>query len=99
MFGRPPGGLNSPVPRLGLAGWLGFGALNRTLMLWALLAGSVIGLGEPIAATASPSWAESVGHHWTGLLPMPWSALLLCRAVRPGARQLEIETGLGARLV
>ncbi len=44
--------------------------MNRTLMLWALLVGSVIGLGEAIAETASPSWAESVGDHWTGLVAM-----------------------------
>src|SRR5713101_4071808 len=40
-------------------------------MIWALLVGSVIGLGEAIAETASPSWAESVGDHWTGLVAMP----------------------------
>ena len=44
--------------------------MNRTLMLWALLIGSVIGLGEAIAETASSSWAESVGDHWTGLVAM-----------------------------
>src|SRR5258708_24094085 len=40
------------------------------LMIWALLVGSVIGLGEAIAETASPSWAESVGDHWTGVVAM-----------------------------
>jgi hypothetical protein len=44
--------------------------MNRSVMLWALLVGSVIGLGEAIAETASPSWAESVGDHWTGLVAM-----------------------------
>ncbi len=44
--------------------------MKRTVMLWALLVGSVIGLGEAIAETASPSWAESVGDHWTGLVAM-----------------------------
>jgi hypothetical protein len=42
--------------------------MNRSLMLLALLVGSVIGLGEAIAETASPSWAESVSDHWTGLV-------------------------------
>jgi hypothetical protein len=44
--------------------------MNRSLMLWALLVGSVIGLAEAVAETASPSWAESVGDHWTGLVAM-----------------------------
>ncbi len=44
--------------------------MDRRLMLWALLVGSVIGLGEAIAETALPSWAESVGDHWTGLVAM-----------------------------
>src|SRR5260370_17890060 len=44
--------------------------MNRRLMLWALLVGSVIGLGEALAETAAPSWAESVGDHWIGLLAM-----------------------------
>jgi hypothetical protein len=44
--------------------------MNRSLMLWALLVGSVIGLGEAIVETASPKWAESVGDHWTGLVAM-----------------------------
>jgi hypothetical protein len=44
--------------------------MNRRLMLLALLVGSVIGLGEAIAETASPSWAESVSDHWTGLVAM-----------------------------
>jgi hypothetical protein len=50
--------------------WLGFRAMNRSLMLWALLVGSVIGLGEAVAETASSSWAESVGDHWTGVVAM-----------------------------
>ena len=44
--------------------------MNRRLMIWALLVGSVIGLDESIAETASSSWAESVGDHWTGLVAM-----------------------------
>src|SRR5260370_41801373 len=42
--------------------------MNRSLMLWALLVVAVIGLGEAIAETASPSWAESVSDHWAGLV-------------------------------
>lgn len=44
--------------------------MSRSLMLWALLVGSVIGLVEAVAETASPGWAESVGDHWTGLVAM-----------------------------
>src|SRR5260370_28812043 len=44
--------------------------MNRSLMLWALLVGSVIGLGEAIAETASSSWAEAVGGSWIGLVAM-----------------------------
>src|SRR5258708_16170782 len=47
-----------PVPR----------SMNPSLMLWALHVGSLIGLGEAIAETASASWAESVGDHWPGLV-------------------------------
>src|SRR4029077_14737080 len=65
-----PPRVDCPVRRVVEWDWLGFRAMNRNLMLWALLVGSVIGLGEAIAETASPSWAESVGDHWTGLVAM-----------------------------
>ena len=66
-------------------------------MLWALLVGSVIGLLESVAETVSPSWAESVGDHWTGLLAMLMVVLglwvVLQRFTEP-TRGIRITLGL-----
>lgn len=71
--------------------------MNRSLMLWALLAGSVIGLVEAIAETASPTWAESVGDHWTGLLAMSLVVLglwVVLQSFAEPTRGIKITLGL-----
>ena len=71
--------------------------MNRSLMLWALLVGSVIGLGEAIAETASPSWAESVGDHWTGLVAMSlvvFGFWVIFRSFTEPTRGIRITLGL-----
>src|SRR5260370_21283639 len=71
--------------------------MNRSLMLWALLVGSVIGLGEAIAETASPSWAESVGDHWTGLVAMSLVVVgfwVVLQSFTKPTRGIQITLGL-----
>jgi len=71
--------------------------MNRNLMLWALLVGSVIGLGEAIAETAAPSWAESVGDHWTGLVAMSLVVLglwVVIQSFTEPTRGIRITLGL-----
>jgi len=72
-------------------------AMNRSLMLWALLVGSVIGLGEAIAETAWPSWAESVGDHWIGLVAMSLVVLgfwVVSQSFTKPTRGIRITLGL-----
>src|SRR5215472_13767432 len=71
--------------------------MKRRLMLWALLAGSAIGLVEALAETAAPSWAESVGDHWTGLAAMSLVVLGLWVVIESFAQQtrgIRITLGL-----
>ena len=71
--------------------------MNRALMLWALLVGSIIGLLEAIAETVSPSWAESVGDHWTGVVAMLLVVLGLWVVLQPftkPTRGIRITLGL-----
>ena len=71
--------------------------MNRGLMLWAVLVGSVIGLVEAIAETASPGWAESVGDHWTGLVAMLLVVLglwVVLQSFTEPTRGIQITLGL-----
>jgi hypothetical protein len=71
--------------------------MNRSLMLWALLVGSVMGLVEAIAETASPTWAESVGDHWTGLVAMSLVVLglwVVLQSFAEPTRGIRITLGL-----
>lgn len=71
--------------------------MKRSLMLWALLVGSVIGLGEAVAETALPSWAESVGDHWTGLVAMSLVVLglsVVSESFTKPTRGIRITLGL-----
>jgi hypothetical protein len=71
--------------------------MNRSLMLWVLLVGSVIGLIDAIAETVSPSWAESVGDHWTGLVAMSLVVLglwVVIQSFTEPTRGIQITLGV-----
>ena len=71
--------------------------MNRSIMFWALLVGSVIGMVEAIAETASSSWAESVGDHWTGLVAMSLVVLglwVVLQSFTEPTRGIRITLGL-----
>ncbi len=71
--------------------------MDRRLMHWALLVGSILGLGEAIAEVALPSWAESVGDHWAGLVAMSLVVLglwVVSQSFTKLTRAIRITLGL-----
>src|SRR5258708_35069705 len=66
-------------------------------MRWALLVWTVSGQGEASAETASPSWAESVGDHWAGLVAMSLVVLgfwVVIQSFTKPTRGIRITLGL-----
>src|SRR5258708_13145347 len=71
--------------------------MNRSVMRWALLVGSVIGLGEAIAETASARWGGSGGDHWTGMVAMSLVVLgfwVVFQSFTKPTRGIRITLGL-----